>query len=80
MNKYKLYMIVSICVLVISIGGSLAWYIWSSSNTYISLNMCAPQISFIGGTTLNGNNLKPVTDREQGLKKQVDVYLNKICK
>ena len=42
--------------------------------------MCAPQISFIGGTTLNGNNLKPVTDREQGLKKQVDVYLNKICK
>ena len=48
MNKYKLFMIVSICVLVLSIVGSFAWYVWVSSNTSISFNVCAPQISFIG--------------------------------
>lgn len=81
MNKYKLYMIVSIMILVVSITGTVAWYTWSSTdNTSVSLGMCTPEISFIGGTTLNGERLKPVTDRSNGLKKQIDVYLNKTCK
>ena len=33
MNKYKLYMIVGIVLLVLSIAGSLAYYVWSSSTT-----------------------------------------------
>ena len=80
MNKYKLVAIISICLLLLAVGGSLAWYVWTSSNTSISLNVCAPQISFIGGTTLNGEGLKPVSSREKGLRKQIDVYLNKVCR
>ena len=71
MNKYKLVAIISICLLLLAVGGSLAWYVWTSSNTSISLNVCAPQISFIGGTTLNGEGLKPVSSREKGLRKQM---------
>ena len=70
MNKSKIYMIISIFILVLSISGSLAWYVWkSTNNTYVSLGVCTPQISFIGGTTLNGNDLMPTLSREKGLKK-----------
>ena len=36
MNKYKLYMIFGIVLLGLSITGSLAYYIWSSTTTSIS--------------------------------------------
>lgn len=81
MKKHKLFMIISVVILIISIGGSLAWYTWASSeNSFVSLGMCVPEISFIGGTTLYGDGLKPVTDKSKGLKKQIDVYLNKTCR
>ena len=81
MNKSKVFMIISIIVLILSIGGSLAWYSWvSTNNTSVSLGFCIPEISFIGGDTLNGNGLVPVTDKENGIRKQIDVYLNKTCK
>ena len=81
MNKYKLYMIVSIIVLVISISGSLAWYTWASTyNATAVLGFCIPEISFIGGETLKGDNLIPTTNKDKYLKKQIDVYLNKTCK
>ena len=49
MNKYKLYMIVSLIILFMSITGSLAWYTWASeNNTSVSLGMCDTEISFIG--------------------------------
>ena len=77
MNKYKLYMIVSIIILIMSIGGSFAWYTWESTNNIsANLGFCVPEVSFIGGTTLNGEGLVPVTDKNKGLKKQIDVYLN----
>ena len=53
MNKYKLYMIFGIVLLGLSITGSLAYYIWSSTTTSISGNLCLPEIYFTGGATIN---------------------------
>ena len=78
MNKYKLYMIFGIVLLVLSITGSLAYYVWSSSTTSISGNLCLPEIYFTGGATINGK-LKPVSSKEEGLIKEVEVNLHKTC-
>ena len=73
MNKYKLYMILGIILLVLSITGSLAYYVWSSSTTSISGNLCLPEIYFTGGATINGK-LKPVSSKEEGLIKEMTGY------
>ena len=78
MNKYKLYMIFGIVLLGLSITGSLAYYIWSSSNTSISGNLCLPEIYFTGGATIN-SKLKPVSSKEEGLIKEIEVNLHKTC-
>ena len=79
MNKYKLYMIMGIILLVLSITGSLAYYFWkSSSDTLLSGNLCLPEISFTGGATINGK-LKPVASKEEGLIKEAEVNLHKTC-
>ena len=78
MNKYKLYMILGIVLLGLSITGSLAYYVWSSSTTSISGNLCLPEIYFTGGATINGK-LKPVSSKEEGLIKEVEVNLHKTC-
>ena len=78
MNKYKLYMIFGIVLLGLSITGSLAYYIWSSSTTSIAGNLCLPEIYFTGGATINGK-LKPVSSKEEGLIKEVEVNLHKTC-
>ena len=78
MNKYKLYMIFGIVLLGLSITGSLAYYIWSSTTTSISGNLCLPEIYFTGGATINGK-LKPVSSKEEGLIKEIEVNLHKTC-
>ena len=78
MNKYKLYMIFGIVLLGLSITGSLAYYIWSSSTTSISGNLCLPEIYFTGGATIN-SKLKPVSSKEEGLIKEIEVNLHKNC-
>ena len=78
MNKYKLYMIFGIILLVLSITGSLAYYVWSSSTTSIAGNLCLPEIYFTGGATINGK-LKPVSSKEEGLIKEIEVNLHKTC-
>ena len=78
MNKYKLYMIVGIVLLVLSIAGSLAYYVWSSSTTSIAGNLCLPEIYFTGGATIN-SKLKPVSSKEEGLIKEIEVNLHKTC-
>ena len=78
MNKYKLYMILGIVLLVLSITGSLAYYVWSSSTTSISGNLCLPEIYFTGGATIN-SKLKPVSSKEEGLIKEIEVNLHKTC-
>ena len=80
MNKYKLYMILGIVVLVLSVGSSFAYYIWkSSTNALVSLNVCTPTITFAGGSTINGVDMIPVLTKEEGTIKDIEVKKNSTC-
>ena len=80
MNKYKLYMILGIIVLVLSVGSSFAYYIWkSTSNAVVSLNVCTPTITFAGGSTINGVDMIPVLTKEEGTIKDLEVKKNSTC-
>ena len=80
MNKYKLYMILGIIVLVLSVCSSFAYYIWkSTSNALVSLNVCTPTITFAGGSTINGVDMIPVLTKEEGTIKDIEVKKNSTC-
>ena len=80
MNKYKLYMILGIIVLVLSVGSSFAYYVWkSSTNALVSLNVCTPTITFAGGSTINGTDMIPVLTKEEGTIKDIEVKKNSTC-
>ena len=80
MNKYKLYMILGIVVLVLSVSSSFAYYIWkSTSNALVSLNVCTPTITFAGGSTINGVDMIPVLTKEEGTIKDIEVKKNSTC-
>ena len=80
MNKYKLYMIIGISSLVLSIGTTFAYYIWkSTSNALVSLNVCTPTITFAGGSTINGVDMIPVLTKEEGTIKDIEVKKNSTC-
>ena len=80
MNKYKLYMILGIIVLVLSVGSSFAYYIWkSSTNALVNLNVCTPTITFAGGSTINGVDIVPVLTKEEGTIKDIEVKKNSTC-
>jgi len=79
-NKYKLYMILGITVLVLSVGSSFAYYIWkSSTNALVNLNVCTPTITFAGGSTINGVDIVPVLTKEEGTIKDIEVKKNSTC-
>lgn len=80
MNKYKLYMILSISILILSISGTFAWYVWTSStNALVKLDICTPTITFAGGSTINGTNMIPVLTKEEGTIKDIEVKANTNC-
>ena len=80
MNKYKLYMILGIIVLVLSVSSSFAYYVWkSSTNALVSLNVCTPTITFAGGSTINGTDMIPVLTKEEGTIKDLEVKKNSTC-
>ena len=80
MNKYKLYMIIGISSLVLSIGTTFAYYIWkSSTNAIVNLNICTPTITFAGGSTINGVDMIPVLTKEEGTIKDLEVKKNSTC-
>ena len=80
MNKYKIYMIISIIILIISVGTSLAWYVWSSTNNaLVNLDVCTPTISFAGGSTINGIDIIPVLNKEDGTIKDIEVKKSGNC-
>ena len=80
MNKYKLYMILGIIVLVLSVGSSFAYYIWkSSTNALVNLNVCTPTVTFAGGSTINGVDMIPVLTKEEGTIKDIEVKKNNTC-
>ena len=80
MNKYKLYMILGIIVLVLSVGGSFAYYIWSSNtNAIVNTEVCTPTVTFAGGSTINGVDMIPVLTKEEGTIKDIEVKKNSTC-
>ena len=80
MNKYKLYMIIGISTLVLSIGTTFAYYIWkSSTNAIVNLDVCTPTITFAGGSTINGLDILPVLSKEDGTIKDIEVSKKGTC-
>ena len=85
MKKIKLskknYLVIVISFIVLlAIFGTFAWFEWSSSiNALIYGEVCAPEIVFVGGTTINGTDMLPVLTKEEGLTKDIQVNLNNTC-
>lgn len=79
-KKYKLYIILGISTLILLIGTTIAWYVWESTNNdEINLEVCTPTITFVGGSTINGTDMIPVSDKENGIKKEIEVAINNNC-
>jgi len=71
-NKNKIIMTIISVIMITIIGVTLAWYVWSSTNTInVSLGTCTPEISFEGGNTINGDGLIPVLSKEEGAIKEM---------
>lgn len=80
LSKSKYIYLVIFCVIIIAIGVTFAWWRWSSDiNALIYGEVCAPEIVFVGGTTINGHDLLPVRTKEEGLTKDIHVNLNNTC-
>ena len=81
LKKYKLYIIIGVSTLILSVGGTLAYYIWSSNtNAIVNAEVCTPEMYFAGGSTVNGTDMVPVLSKEEGLTKQIEVKVNNSCK
>ena len=80
MGKNKLYIAIGIIILVLLVGGTLAYYIWkSTSNALVNLNICTPTVTFAGGSTINGVDMIPVLTKEEGTIKDIEVKKNSTC-
>ena len=81
LKKYKLYIIIGVSTLILSVGGTIAYYIWSSTtNAIVNAEVCTPEMYFVGGSTVNGTDMVPVLSKEEGLTKQIEVKVNNSCK
>ena len=79
MKKKNIFILIEV-ILAIGIMGTLAWWQWRSSiNAQVFGQVCAPEMVFVGGTTINGNDLLPVRTKEEGLSKDIKVNLNNTC-
>ena len=80
LKKYKLYIIIGVSILILSVGGTLAYYIWSSNtNAIVNTEVCTPEIYFAGGSTINGVDIVPVLTKEEGTIKDIEVKKNSTC-
>jgi len=76
-NKYKIFMIFSIAVLVITIivSSTYAYYVWTtegSNVTKIVAGVGAATVTFDGGSDVEAN-LRPVSDKSKGISKTIKV-------
>ena len=78
-DKKKLFMIVSISVLVVTIlvcAGTYAWYVWNTSDTEkvtIATSVGAATIYYDSGSSITDARLRPVSVKENGIVKQVQI-------
>ena len=80
LKKYKLYIIIGVSILILSVGGTLAYYIWSSNtNAIVNTEVCTPTVTFAGGSTINGVDIVPVLTKEEGTIKDIEVKKNSTC-
>ena len=80
LKKYKLYIIFGVSILILSVGGTLAYYIWSSNtNAIVNTEVCTPTVTFAGGSTINGVDIVPVLTKEEGTIKDIEVKKNSTC-
>ena len=78
--KRKYLYLVMTFIVILAVGITFAWWRWSSSiNASVNAKVCAPEIVFVGGTTINGHDLLPVRTKEEGLTKDINVNLNNTC-
>lgn len=80
LSKSKYIYTVIAGLIIIAIGFTFAWWRWSSEiNAIVNGQVCAPEIVFVGGSTINGHDLLPVRTKEEGLTKDINVNLNNTC-
>ena len=80
LSKSKYIYTVIAGLIIIALGVTFAWWRWRSEiNALVNGEVCAPEIVFIGGTTINGTDLLPVRTKEEGLSKDINVNLNNTC-
>ena len=75
-KKKKIFLItgISLLVLIAIVGGTYAWYVWTTSDsdtTKIVAGVGAATVTFDGGSDINAN-LRPVSDK--GKKGTVEYY------
>ena len=76
-KKKKIFLItgISLLVLIAIVGGTYAWYAWTTSDsevTNITAGVGAATVTFDGGSDINAN-LRPVSDKSKGIIKNISV-------
>ena len=76
-KKKKIFLItgISLLVLIAIVGGTYAWYVWTTSDsdtTKIVAGVGAATVTFNGGSDINAN-LRPVSDKSKGIVKNISV-------
>ncbi len=76
-KKKKIFLItgISFLVLIAIVGGTYAWYIWTTSDsevTNITAGVGAATVNFDGGSDISAN-LRPVSDKSKGIVKNINV-------
>ena len=76
-KKKKIFLItgISLLVLIAIVGGTYAWYVWTtgdSDTTKIVAGVGAATVTFDGGSDINAN-LRPVSDKSKGIVKNISV-------
>ena len=76
-KKKKIFLItgISLLVLIAIVGGTYAYYVWTTSDsdtTKIVAGIGAATVTFDGGSDINAN-LRPVSDKSKGIVKNISV-------
>lgn len=80
LDKKAKILIVVVATIILSVGGTLAWLEWVSPlNANVYGDVCAPQIVFVGGNTINGVGISPTTNLDRAIKKEINVNLQDLC-
>ena len=76
-KKKKIFLItgISLLVLIAIVGGTYAWYVWTTSDsdtTKIVAGVGAATVTFDGGSDINAS-IRPVSDKSKGIVKNISV-------